>query len=92
MAAALTVAVLLMLSVMIVRIATVVMRLTGVHQNIARFQCISALTGTGFTTRESEMIVNYPSRRKTLAVLMILGNLGLVSVRGNVPAIGFGYS
>ena len=32
MAAALTVAVLLMLSVMIVRIATVVMRLTGVHQ------------------------------------------------------------
>ncbi|MEP3276175.1 MAG: hypothetical protein ABJN26_08890 [Stappiaceae bacterium] len=80
MAAALTIAILLALSVSVVRIASVAMRLTGLPENIARFQCLSALTGTGFTTHESEMIVNYPIRRRILVFLMILGNLGLVSV------------
>lgn len=80
MPAALTIAVLLALSVSIVRIAAVAMRLTGLPENVARFQCISALTGTGFTTDESEMIVNYPIRRRILVTLMILGNLGMVSV------------
>ena len=46
----------------------------------ARFQAISALTGTGFTTTEAELIVNYPIRRKIVAWLMIFGNLGIVSV------------
>lgn len=82
MAAALTIAVLLALSISIVRIAGVAMRLTGLPENIARFQCLSALTGTGFTTHESEMIVNYPIRRRILVALMVIGNLGLVSVAG----------
>ena len=80
MAAALTIAVLFALSITIVRTASVAMRLTGLSQNVARFQCLSALTGTGFTTSESEMIVNYPIRRRILSTLMIVGNLGLVSV------------
>ncbi len=80
MAAALTIAILLALSVSVVRIASVAMRLTGLPDSVARFQCLSALTGTGFTTHESEMIVNYPIRRRILVFLMILGNLGLVSV------------
>jgi len=80
MAAALTIAVLFALSFGIVRIAAVAMRLTGLSENIARLQCISALTGTGFTTSESEMIVNYPIRRRILVALMIIGSLGLASV------------
>ena len=80
MAAALTIAILLALSVSVVRIAGVAMRMTGLPENVARFQCLSALTGTGFTTHESEMIVNYPIRRRILVALMIIGNLGLVSV------------
>ncbi len=80
MGAALTVAVLLALSVSIVRIAAVAMRLTGLPENVARFQCVSALTGTGFTTHEAEMIVNYPVRRRIVVTLMVLGNLGLVSI------------
>jgi len=79
MAAALTIVVLLALSVLIVRIAGVAMRLTGLADNVARFQCISALTGTGYSTHESEMIVNYPIRRRILIAVMILGNLGMVS-------------
>lgn len=80
MAAALTIAVLLAISVMVVRVAAVAMRLTGLPESVARFQSISALTGTGFTTHEAEMIVNYPIRRKILVALMIVGNLGLVSL------------
>lgn len=80
MTAALTIAVLLALSVSVVRVADVAMRLTGLPEAVARFQCLSALTGTGFTTHESEMIVNYPIRRRILVSLMIFGNLGVVSV------------
>ncbi|MEH6526478.1 MAG: hypothetical protein V7723_10435 [Sneathiella sp.] len=80
MAAALTIVFLLAVSVLVVRIASVAMRLTGLPDNVARLQCISALTGTGFTTQESEMIVNYPLRRRILVSLMIFGQLGLVSV------------
>lgn len=79
MAAALTIAVLFMFSFIVVRIAAVAMRITGLSQNVARFQCISALTGTGFTTSESDMIVNFTIRRRIVIALMILGNLGLVS-------------
>lgn len=80
MAAALTLAVLLTVSLVVVRIASVALRLTGLSDDVARFQSLSALTGTGFTTHEAEMIVNYPLRRKILASLMVFGNLGLVSV------------
>ena len=80
MAAALTLAVLFTLSFVIVRIAAVAMRHTGLPETVARFQCVSALTGAGFTTSESEMIVNHPIRRRILVTLMVFGNLGLVSV------------
>ena len=80
MTAALTIAVLLAVSVSVVRVASVALRLTGLPEAVSRFQCLSALTGTGFTTHESEMIVNYPVRRRILVALMIFGNLGLVSV------------
>lgn len=80
MAAALTLLILLAGSLFIVRIASVALRLTGLPDHVARFQSISALTGAGFTTSESESIVNFPIRRKVIVSLMIFGNLGLVSV------------
>ncbi len=80
MTTAITLVAIFVVSFTIVRIASIAMRLTGLAQNVATFQCISALSGTGFTTSESEMIVNYPVRRRILIVLMLFGNLGLVSV------------
>lgn len=80
MAAALTLLVLLAGSMVIVRIASVALRLTGLPDHVARFQSISALTGAGFTTTESEAIVNFPIRRRVIVSLMVFGNLGLVSV------------
>jgi len=54
--------------------------MTGLEPSVARFQALSAFSGTGFTTREAERIVNHPRRRKILSHLMILGNAGIVSV------------
>jgi len=80
MGAALSIFVLLSLSVFIVRIASVALRLTGLEEASARFQALSAFSGTGFTTSEAETVVNYPIRRRIVAVLMIIGNMGLVTV------------
>lgn len=80
MGAAISVFVLLSLSVFVIRIASVALRLTGLAQASARFQALSAFTGTGFTTSEAEAIVNYPVRRRIVSMLMTIGNLGLVTV------------
>ena len=80
MGSALTLMVVLSFSFLLVRLAATVLRLTGLPEPVARFQALSAFTGTGFTTSEAETIVNYPVRRKVVSLAMIVGNLGLVSV------------
>ena len=80
MVAALSLLVVFAVSFFVVRLAAVALRLTGLPEQNARFQAMSALTGTGYTTTEAEMIVNYPIRRKIITWLMIFGNLGIVSV------------
>lgn len=64
----------------VVKIATVALKLTGLDEKRARFQALSAFTGTGFTTKDSEMVLEDEIRRKIIMVLMILGNAGLVTV------------
>ena len=68
----------LMMSLIITRVATVILTLTGMSQPSARFQARSALTGAGFTTSESERAVNHPVRRRVIMSLMLIGNTGLV--------------
>lgn len=70
--------VVLVMSLIITRVATVALALTGMSQQAARFQARSALTGAGFTTSESERVVNHPVRRRIIMWLMLLGNTGLV--------------
>lgn len=74
------VTVLIIISVFIVKIASVALNLTGLDEKRAFFQALSAFTGTGFTTRDSELIVNNDIRRKIIMFLMILGNAGLITV------------
>ena len=64
----------------VVRIATIVLKLTGMDEKTSRFQTISAFTGTGFTTKEAETILEDRIRRKTIIFLMVLGKVGIVSV------------
>ncbi len=70
----------LTISAFIVKIATVALNLTGLDNKRAFFQSLSAFTGTGFTTRDSEMIVTNDIRRKIIIIMMILGNAGMASV------------
>ena len=68
----------------IVRVATIVLKLTGLDEQTARFQAISAFTGTGFTTKEAEVILADDMRRKTATVLMVMGKVGIVSIIGSL--------
>ncbi len=80
MIAVATVLMVLALSLVIVRIATVGLSMTGLSRDLAQFQALSAFTGSGFTTRESEDIVNHPIRRRIVMHLMLLGNAGMAIV------------
>lgn len=69
-----------LVSYLIVRGGAIALRLTGLDEKRARFQALSAFSGTGFTTRESERVVNHPTRRRIVTWLMIMGNAGIVAV------------
>jgi len=66
-------------SILVTRIATVALTHTGLSRESAKFQARSAFTGVGFTTEESEKVVNHPVRRRILLLLMLLGNAGVVT-------------
>ncbi|UCD37431.1 MAG: TrkA C-terminal domain-containing protein [Fidelibacterota bacterium] len=68
------------ISILITRIATIALVHTGLPLESARFQARSAFTGSGFTTTESEEVVNHPVRRRIIMMLMMLGNAGIVTV------------
>lgn len=64
------------ISMIFTRFATGALIATGLPPEVARFQARSAFTGAGFTTVESENVVNQPVRRKVIATTMLVGNLG----------------
>jgi hypothetical protein len=68
------------LSLVVTRIATIALSLTGLSHEAARFQARSAFTGTGFTTKEAEKVVEHPVRRRIISLLMILRSAGIVSI------------
>ena len=72
--------IIIVISAFIVKISAVALNLTGLSEKQAFFQALSAFTGTGFTTRDSELVVQNEIRRKIVMFLMIMGNAGLVSV------------
>lgn len=69
----------LSLSLLLTRIATLALTYTGLSRQSAAFQVRSAFTGVGFTTNESENVVNHPVRRRVLLLLMLVGNAGIVT-------------
>lgn len=68
------------LSLVVTRVASVALEHTGLGRESARFQARSAFTGVGFTTSEAEDVVGHPIRRKIVGALMLIGNAGLVAV------------
>ena len=62
-------------------------RFTGLPDDKARFQVISLLTGCGFTTHESELLLTTRSRRRLARITMLFGyvfNITIVSAFINV--------
>jgi hypothetical protein len=78
--AAASLLVVILLALLVMRVATVVLTLTGLSSESARFQVRSALTGVGFTTSEAEHVVNHPVRRRVVMLLMLIGSAGVISV------------
>jgi len=70
------------ITVLVVKAGAIALRLTGMEAQRAEFQALSAVTGTGFTTRESELVMADPRRRKIVGALMIFGNVVLVTLVG----------
>ena len=71
----------------ITELFTFFFRLTGLPAEKARFQVISLLTGTGFTTRESEIVLASRRRRRLARITMLFGyvfNITIVSAFINV--------
>jgi hypothetical protein len=69
-----------LVSLLVVRIGATALMMTGISWDTASFQSYSAFFGVGFTTREAEMVVNHPVRRRIIRDLILAGNIGLTSV------------
>ena len=65
---------------LLIEILSIALKITGLELSKARFQVISILTHTGFTTRESELIVQHPTRRKIASALMIVSYVAQVTL------------
>ena len=60
-------------------VGSIALEATGMERGKARFQALSAFSGTGFTTQEAESIVNHTQRRRIAICLIFLGNAGIVA-------------
>jgi hypothetical protein len=76
--------VVMLISWSIVQLGAVMYELTGMERRQAKFQSLSAFTGTGFTTREAESALSVPIRRRITSTLMVLGYGGTASVVATV--------
>lgn len=67
------------LSLLVIRVGATALMMTGLGWDTASFQSYSAFFGADFTTKEAEMVVNHPVRRRIIRDLIFAGNIGLTS-------------
>lgn len=70
-----------------IEIFSAIFRLEGVQIDKAKFQIISILTGTGFTTNESELMLASKRRRKITQIMILFSyifNISIVSTIVNL--------
>ncbi len=72
---------------MIVEVFVMLFRITGLTDEKARFQVISMLTNSGYTTKEAELIVNNRKRRKLARFVMMFGYAFTVTIVSTVVNI-----
>jgi hypothetical protein len=79
LATVVTLVVIAVISLLAVRTGATALMMTGLSWDAASFQSYSAFFGVGFTTREAELVVNHPVRRRIIRDLILVGNIGLTS-------------
>ncbi len=77
-------------SLLVVRVATVALVLTGLSRDVARFEARSAFTGGGYTSSQTELVMTHPVRRQIVMTLMLLGSAGHVTVISSLIFSVFG--
>ncbi|GHH98783.1 TrkA C-terminal domain-containing protein [Neobacillus kokaensis] len=68
----------------VIEIFVILFRLTGLKRDVSRFQVISMMTATGFTTGESELILGHPIRRKLATFLILFGVFSLAVIISSI--------
>ncbi|MFK9091528.1 hypothetical protein [Bacillus salipaludis] len=68
----------------VIEIFVILFRLTGLKVEVSRFQVISMMTGTGFTTGESELILGHPVRRRLASFLILFGAFSLAVIISSI--------
>ena len=61
--------------VLLIRIFATLLRLTGLTKSKSKFQAISLITNTGFTTSEAEIVATNKARRNIATAAMISGHV-----------------
>ena len=74
-----TLLVIVTVSLIAVRVGATALMMTGLSWDTASFQSYSAFFGVGFTTKEAELVVDHPVRRRIIRDLILAGNIGLTS-------------
>jgi len=70
----------IMMLLVLVEILAIALKITGLDMEKARFQVISIITNTGFTTREAELITQHPTRRRIAQILMLISYVGTATL------------
>jgi len=79
MASVVALLLIVVISLLLVQLGANALNLTGMSRSASQFQAASAFFGVGFTTREAEMVVEHPVRRRIILQLIIAGNIGITS-------------
>ncbi|WP_102275199.1 hypothetical protein [Cytobacillus massiliigabonensis] len=74
----------LIIILVVIEVFVILFRLTGLNVEVSRFQVISMMTGTGFTTDESELILGHPIRRKLATFLILFGAFSLAVIISSI--------
>lgn len=77
----------IMLYIILVDIFSTIFMMTGLSKEKARFQVISLLTTSGFTTHESELITGHKIRRKIAKLIMLFGYIFTATVMSTVVSM-----
>jgi hypothetical protein len=86
MVAIISLLVIAIVSLLAVRAGSTALMMTGLSWDTASFQSYSAFFGVGFTTREAELVVNHPVRRRIIRDLILAGNIGITSAAATLIA------